>query len=79
MAEAHYHTNYQDGISEMLPGERDVGPTYGFTTSSEVGSGDIISTLQTGYPHVQTSTRQRARHVPMRYHVPRGSKTHLLA
>jgi hypothetical protein len=50
--EEHYHSNSQDGISEKLRGERDVGPTCGFTTSSEVGSGATIGTLQNRYPRI---------------------------
>jgi hypothetical protein len=42
-----------------LCGERDVGPTYGFTASPEVGSGATIGTLQTGYLHVQALSQNK--------------------
>jgi hypothetical protein len=62
MAEAHYNTNSQDRISEKLCGERDVGPTYGFTASPEVGPGVTIGTLQTGYLvyRLQAKTKGKA-------------------
>jgi hypothetical protein len=59
MAEVHYHTNSQDQISEKLCGERDVGPTCGFTASTKVGSGATVGTLHTRYPRVQASSQDK--------------------
>jgi hypothetical protein len=44
MIEAHCHTNSQDLISEKkkLLGEKDVGPTCGFTASPKVGPGPLL-------------------------------------
>jgi hypothetical protein len=60
---AHYHFNRQDHISEEPHGERDVGPTYGFLASPEVGPRATVSIPQTGYPHVQTSSQDRGQGV----------------
>jgi hypothetical protein len=62
MAEAHYHTNSQDQISEMLCGERDVGPTCAFTTSPDMGPGATIGTMQTEHPAymLQAKTKGKA-------------------
>jgi hypothetical protein len=59
MAESHYHTNSQDRILEKLRGEKDVGPTCGFTTSPEVGLRATVSTLHTRYPRVQASSQDK--------------------
>jgi hypothetical protein len=40
-------------------GKRDVGPTYEFAASSEVGPGATIGTLHTGYPRVQASSQDK--------------------
>jgi hypothetical protein len=45
MAEAHYHINSQDRISEKLHGKKDVVPTCGFTASPEVGPRATVGTL----------------------------------
>jgi hypothetical protein len=59
MAEVHYHTNSEDQILEKRRRERDVGPTYGFTASLEVDLGAPVSTLQTGYSHLQASSQDK--------------------
>jgi hypothetical protein len=62
MVEAHYHTNSQDQISEMLCGEKDVGPTYVFTASPDMGPGATIGTMQTEHPvyMLQAKTKGKA-------------------
>jgi hypothetical protein len=55
MTEVHCHTNNQDLISEKLCGEKDVGLTYDFMASPEVGPEATIGILQTGYPCVHAS------------------------
>jgi hypothetical protein len=53
-AEAHYlFRNHQVQISDELHEEKYVGPTYGLTTSLEVGPGATVDTLQTGYRRIQ--------------------------
>jgi hypothetical protein len=58
MAEAHYY-NRQDENSEKLHGEKEVGPTCGFTASPEVGLEATVSTLQTEYPRMQASSQEK--------------------
>jgi hypothetical protein len=50
LAEAHYHSKRR---------EKDVGPTYGFAASPEVGPGTTVGTLQTGYRRLQASSQDK--------------------
>jgi hypothetical protein len=50
LAEAHYHSKHR---------EKDVGPTYGFAASPEVGPGTTVGTLQTGYRRLQASSQDK--------------------
>jgi hypothetical protein len=59
LAEAHYHSNRHDEISEKLRGEKDVGPICGFAASLEVGLGATVGTLQTRYSHVQVLSQDK--------------------
>jgi hypothetical protein len=71
---------HQDLILEKLRGEKDVGPTYGFTASPEVGSGGHCRYLQTGYPRVYASGRDKGQGMRPRVAMcHRNSGTCLLA
>jgi hypothetical protein len=53
-------------IQKSCTGKEDVGPTYRFTASPEVGPGATIGTLQTGYPRVPISSQDKGQSVYLR-------------
>jgi hypothetical protein len=44
-------------IQNSWVGHRYDGPTYGFATSPEVGTGATVGPLQIGYPRIQASSQ----------------------
>jgi hypothetical protein len=48
-------------------GKKEVGPTYGFAASREVGPGATVDTLQTRYPRIQASSQDKERDMQPRF------------
>jgi hypothetical protein len=59
-----WRNNYQaKKFKGNRAGRQRVGPTCGFTAFPEVDLGATIGTLQTGYPHIQTSSQDKEQRV----------------
>jgi hypothetical protein len=59
-------------IQSNQAGCRKFGPTCGLVTTPEVGSSSTVGTLQTKYPHIQSSSQDKEQDVHLcttMYHV----------
>jgi hypothetical protein len=56
-------SRYQGTKFKKAAREKDAGPTSGFATSPEVGPGDIVGTLQTGYPRIQALSQDKGQDI----------------